>query len=108
MTDEIPAPRERMTKEEFESLPPRVRGYFVYVYGGTHPHRQPNIPKESNPYPEGSPEFELWLEGQIKAAFEDEADLVMYPGCPFPENSLKADQWHAEHIKPGLWGECKD
>lgn len=72
MTDKIPPPQDGMTKEEFESLPPRLRGYFVYIYGGKYPHRQPNIPNESNPYPDESPESELWFEGQIQAAFEDE------------------------------------
>lgn len=107
MASDIPTPQDRITTEEFEALPPRVRGYYVFIFGGRYPHRQPNIPQESNPYPDGSPESDLWLEGQIKAAFDCEADIVMYPDCPFPENSLEADKWRTEQIKPGLWDECE-
>lgn len=50
-----------LTKEEFEGLPPFLRGYAVYMHGCRKD--QPNIPDEKNPYPEGSEEYKKWIEG---------------------------------------------
>jgi len=57
-----------LTKEEFEALSPRDRGYAVYMAGSRDD--QPNIPDESNPYPDGSIKAALWNEGQRIAVLE--------------------------------------
>lgn len=54
-----------LTKEDFESLNPRSRGWVVYM-GGCRDD-QPNIPDESNPYPVGSSEHQQWERGRQSA-----------------------------------------
>lgn len=50
-----------LTKEEFENLSPKDRGFAVYMMGARED--QPNIPDEDNPYPENSQEYEEWEKG---------------------------------------------
>lgn len=57
-----------MTKEQFERLEPRPRGYAVYLLGARED--QPNVPDESNPYPKGSTEWEAWNAGAQAAYLE--------------------------------------
>lgn len=57
-----------MTKEQFESLTPRERGYVVYLAGCRDD--QPNIPDEANPYPRDTEDAREWREGQIQAVIE--------------------------------------
>lgn len=51
-----------ISKETFEQLSPRDRGYTVYMAGCRDD--QPNIPDESNPYPPGTMEHAEWDRGQ--------------------------------------------
>lgn len=57
-----------LTKEEFEALSPRQRGYVVYMYGDRDD--QPNVPSESCPYPPGSVEWEQYAQGMMTAVLE--------------------------------------
>lgn len=59
---------EPMTREEFEALPALSRGYIVYMLGARDD--QPNVPDEQNPYPTGTPERDLWEQGQVRASIE--------------------------------------
>lgn len=57
-----------MTKGEFESLSPVVRGYTVYMAGSRAD--QPNVPAESNPYTKDSENAKQWAHGQDLAVQE--------------------------------------
>jgi hypothetical protein len=57
-----------LTKEEFDRLGPRSRGYAVYMMGSRED--QPHVPDESNPFEYGSFEWEEWRIGQQKAVLE--------------------------------------
>ena len=63
-----PMQEQVLTKEEFETLKPRTRGYVVYMAGNRDD--QPNVPNEKNPYPAGSKEHEEWNEGQRQAILQ--------------------------------------
>jgi|GEM_PF-5843948 len=57
-----------LTKEEFERLSPRDRGYAVYMLGSRDD--QPNVPDESNPYQEGTEDWAQWNVGQQLGVLE--------------------------------------
>jgi len=56
---------EVISRETFESLSPRDRGFAVYMYGCRDD--QPNIPDESNPFQKGCGDWEEWNQGQHEA-----------------------------------------
>jgi hypothetical protein len=58
--------RSTVTKREFAALKPRQRGYAVYMLGARED--QPNVPDESNPYPDGSRKHKEWAAGADAAA----------------------------------------
>lgn len=57
-----------LSKKEFERLSPYARGYAVYT-AGWRPD-QPNIPDETNPYPEDSEDYKDWNDGYSLAKSE--------------------------------------
>jgi len=57
-----------MTAAAFQTLPPRARGYVVYMLGSRDD--QPNVPDESNPYPVRSAEHSEWKDGAWSAYLE--------------------------------------
>ena len=57
-----------LSREEFEALEPKQRGYVVYMAGCRED--EPNIPDEKNPYPAGSNESKDWDFGQRIAVIE--------------------------------------
>jgi len=57
-----------MTKDEFERLLSRERGYVVYMAGRRDD--EPNVPNEGNPYEYGTAAWESWRIGQSQAATE--------------------------------------
>lgn len=61
-----------MSKEEFEALDPKTRGYAVYMMGNRSD--EPNVPNEDNPYPAGSPEHAAWDDGQSLAVQDVQDD----------------------------------
>lgn len=54
-----------ISKEEFELLDPKSRGYIVYLKGARED--EPNVPDEDNPYPEDTEKHKWWNEGQDDA-----------------------------------------
>ena len=54
-----------VTKDEFDALSPVARGYVVYTLGCRED--EPNVPDETNPYPEGSTEQLDWARGMTRA-----------------------------------------
>jgi hypothetical protein len=57
-----------ITAEKFSSMPPKVRGFAVYMFGERDD--EPHVPNESNPYPPGSDDAAEWDEGQRLAVLE--------------------------------------
>lgn len=57
-----------MTREQFEALLPRQRGYVAYMLGSRSD--CPGVPDEANPYPRGSKEAAQWNAGQRAAEIE--------------------------------------
>lgn len=57
-----------MTREQFESLTPRQRGYVAYMLGAREDF--PGVPDEKNPYPARSKQAAQWDAGQQAAAIE--------------------------------------
>ena len=57
-----------LTAERFAALPPRARGYAVYMVGSRDD--QPNVPDERNPYPVGSSDAQEWDAGALSAYLE--------------------------------------
>lgn len=57
-----------VTKDHFESLSPFMRGWAVYMAGSRRD--QPNIPNETNPYPEDTSDHNEWNRGQQRAVIE--------------------------------------
>lgn len=67
-----------ISKQEFEQLKPYTRGYVVAMVGWLDdPGREPNVPKESNPYQFASEDYLAWERG--KRAADYEAQLVDDP-----------------------------
>jgi hypothetical protein len=57
-----------ITAEKFASMPPKVRGFAVYMFGERDD--EPHVPDERNPYPSGSADAEEWDDGQRLAVLE--------------------------------------
>jgi hypothetical protein len=57
-----------ITKEEFEGLSPRDRGYVVYMCGARED--EPNVPAEGCIYPKDSEDYKEYLAGQHEALLE--------------------------------------
>jgi len=57
-----------LTKEEFEELSPKNRGYAVYMAGNRDD--QPNVPNENCPYDMETEDFNAWNRGQWIAMLE--------------------------------------
>jgi hypothetical protein len=57
-----------LTAERFAALPPRARGYVVYMAGARDD--QLNVPDENNPYPAGSTDAQEWDAGAMSAYLE--------------------------------------
>ena len=57
-----------LSASDFKRLPPKERGYVVYMFGARKD--QPNVPNEKNPFPEGSKKHAEWNEGQRIAVLE--------------------------------------
>lgn len=57
-----------MTAATFAALPPRARGYVVYMLGSRDD--EPDVPDEANPYPDGSAEHREWKDGAWAAYLE--------------------------------------
>jgi hypothetical protein len=56
-----------LTKEEFQTLAPLYRGYWVCRLGSR---RDSQVPAEANPYPPGSFEATEWNRGRVWAIHE--------------------------------------
>lgn len=57
-----------ITKEGFQILTPKQRGYVVYMCGARDD--EPNVPDEENPYPKNSTEHREWNEGAAIACHQ--------------------------------------
>lgn len=62
------APARQMTAQQFAALPPRSRGYAVYMSGARKD--EPHVPDERNPYPSGSDDAEEWSAGNRQAVID--------------------------------------
>ena len=61
-----------LSRHEFLALSPYDRGYAVYMMGARED--QPNVPDESNPYPNGSRRADAWRRGQQAACLDAQDD----------------------------------
>ncbi len=57
-----------MTAKRFSALPPRARGYAVYMMGSRDD--EPHVPDETNPYQAGSADAAAWNAGAWAAYLE--------------------------------------